>query len=667
MRRLTKFLILASFGSGLAVPSPGLAQNAPPDLSQVSIEDLMNVQITSVSRKEQRADDAAAAVFVITQDDIRRSGMTSLPDVLRLAPGVDVAQINANKWAVSVRGFNSLYSNKLLVLVDGRSVYNRLFSGVLWDVEDLMLDDIDRIEVIRGPGAALWGANAVNGVINIVTKSAADTQGGLVRVDGGRVSEQAAARYGGTFGAASYRVYSQWTRRNESLLAPNTRANDASHSATTGFRVDWNTQPNAFVLEGAFTAGQQRALWFNLAPQTTDPIQNTPSDSRGGHLLSRWTHTRANGASFEALSFVDIASREEPVGDYRRRAFGVDTQYHARLGGRQDLVAGVGYRFQEERFNGKAGTSLTPTESASSLVTAFAQDEFRFFEQRLAVTVGSQVQYDSDSGAGVQPTARVMWTGLPRQRLWAATSRALRTPSLTDRGIQLDYPLVQTAGGLPLAVTVRGNPGALTESLTDAEVGYRLDVARSASVDVTAFVGRYDQLQTQESSAPTFQPVPFPHLLVTSTFGNLLAATTRGVEVSGHWSPLPAWRVDGSYSVFGVTPHLAAASRDPTGRDGRRERARRRSGSSSRRGHRDLARRSARRSSAWARSTSFRSPPIRGPTSPRSGSSAASLSVMAIGQNLFDAAHAEFAGADSLLLSTEVPRSASLRLRWTFR
>ena len=236
-----------------------------------------------------------------------------------MVPGVQVAQMNSNKWAVSVRGFNGLYANKLLVLVDGRSLYNRVFAGVFWDTEDLMLDDIDRIEVIRGPGAAMWGANAVNGVINIVTKATADTQGGLVRADGGGFGEQGAVRYGGTLGAASYRVYSQWTGRDQSLIAPGTRANDASHSTTTGFRADWTTKPGALMVEGDFTAGQTRGMWFNLDPQTAalEPIANVPSDSQGGHLLGRWTHTRANGGSLQVQSFVDIAGRQETIGELR--------------------------------------------------------------------------------------------------------------------------------------------------------------------------------------------------------------------------------------------------------------------------------------------------------------------------------------------------------------
>jgi len=645
---------------GTLWPSSGQAQNARPDLAQASIEDLMHIEITSASRKGELAGDVPAAVYVITQDDIRRSGMTRIPDLLRLAPGVEVAQINSNKWAVSVRGFNSLYANKLLVLVDGRSLYNRIFSGVLWDTEDLLLDDIDRIEVIRGPGAAIWGANAVNGVINIVTKAAADTQGGLVRVDAGRSGEQGAVRYGGTLGAATYRLYSQWTRRDQSLIAPGMRADDASHNVTTGFRADWTTRPGAFTFEGDFTAGQTRALWPNVDPHWT------PSDAQGGYVLGRWTHTRPGGASLQIQSFVDIASRQEPVGNYNRHTFDVDTQYHTVLGAHQDLVAGATYRFIGESLAGRAGFSMTPPDDDSSILTAFVQDEVALFGNRLAVTLGSQVQYDSDSGVGVQPTARVMWKALPRQRLWAATSRALRTPSLGERLFRVDYPPVPSASGLPLVVTFLGDPAAETETLVDVEGGYRLEIGTAGSIDVTGFVGRYDHLVTNEQAPPIVQLVPSPQILVTSQHGNQLKATTRGLEVAGHWTPVPAWRLDGSYTAFHVTPELAAASQDPA--------AAREDGSAPR--------------TQWQLRSVF-SPGTRATVSvaifhvgplarlqvdayTRADISAewrftSRLSAMATGQNLFDAAHAEFGGAGSLLLATQVPRSASLRLRWTLK
>jgi iron complex outermembrane recepter protein len=667
MHNATRSLIATALACGLACPALGQTTPAP-DLRQASIEDLMNIQITSASRKEQRTADVAAAVFVITHDDILRSGMTTIPDVLRLAPGVEVAQINSNKWAVSVRGFNAMYANKLLVLIDGRSIYNRIFSGVLWDTEDLVLDDIDRIEVIRGPGAAMWGANAVNAVINIVTKDAADTQGVFLRVEGGRAGDQGAVRYGGTLGPASYRLYSQWTGRDQSVVAPGTRANDASHSETTGFRADWTAQPGKFTLEGDFTAGQSRALWPNLNPQTVagDPLANDPSDTQGGHVLGRWTHTRASGATLQIQSFVDLASRLEPVGNYDRHAFDIDSQYHTALGTRQDMVAGAGYRFTGERLDGHLGLSLTPAQGDSSLVTAFLQDEIALFRNRLAVTLGSQVQYDSNSGAGVQPTARVMWKALPRQRLWAAVSRALRTPALSELGIRVDYPPVPTPSGLPLFVTALGNPASKTETFVDTEAGYRLEIGTAASIDVTGFIGRYNGLLTNEPTAPILQFAPSPHIFVASQYGNLLNATTRGLEVEGHWAPVPAWRFNGSYTAFHLTPHLAPTSQDPAAgtTDGSAPRAQ------------------------WQVRSAF-SPSARatlnlmifhvGPLEQlqvaaytRADVSAewrfnGHLSAIAIGQNLFDAAHAEFGGTGSLLQSTQVPRSASISLVWRGR
>jgi iron complex outermembrane receptor protein len=560
-----------------------------------------------------------------------------------------------------------LYANKLLVLVDGRSVYNQVFSGVIWDAQNLMLDDVDRIEVIRGPGAATWGANAVNAVINIVSKAAADTQGGLVRVEGGRFGEQAAVRYGGTIGSARYRVYSEWTGRDQSLVGPGTRANDASDHITTGFRSDWARPADAFMLDAAFSAGQVRALWLNLEPRTAarEPITNQPTDIRNAHLVGRWTHTRPNGASLQIQSFVDAAARREPVGDYHRHAFDVDTQYHTAVGARHDLVAGAGYRFVNESFRGRVGLSLDQPNQGSSLLTAFVADDIAVLKDRLTVTFGGQVQHDSVSGAGVQPTARAMWKGLPRQRLWAAASRALRTPSLQERGIRLDYPPVPTPSGLPLVVSVLGNPAAETETFVDAEAGYRLEIGTSAWVIATGFAGHYDHLFTNEPAPSIVTFVPSPRILVTSQFGNNLEATTRGFEVAGHWTPVSAWHLDGSYTGFHLTPHLAAASQDPAAasNDGNVPRTQ------------------------WQLRSAF-SPLARVTLGvaifhvgalerlqvaayTRTDMNAEwhvsrRVSVMAIGQNVFEAAHAEFATGPSLLSATQVARSASVRLRWAF-
>ncbi len=663
MRRPLRLLVWASL---LAVPAPSLGQTPVLDLAQLSIEDLMRIDVTSAGRKTQSLTDVAAAIFVITQDDIRRSGMTSVPDLLRLAPGVDVAQVDSSRWAVSVRGFNGSYANKLLVLVDGRSVYNRLFSGAFWDANDLLLDDIDRIEVIRGPGAAMWGANAVNGVINIVTKSAADTPGAFVRVEGGRWGQQGGVRYGGTLGDISYRVYAQWTGREPTVMGQGERAPDASRSVIAGFRADNTRQADAFTVEGRFTDGRARGLWTNFDPLTSagQPYATDPADSHGGHVLGRWTHTRAGGQSLKVQSFVDLSHRHEPVGEHERRAFDIDTQYRATYRTRHDIVVGAGYRFVDEKLTGTIGIKVEPPETRSSLVTAFIQDEIAFCGNRLAVTLGSQVQHDSGSGAGIQPTARAMWKGLPRQHVWAAVSRALRTPSQAQLGAHLDHPPVMTASGLPLFVTVLGDPAAKTERFVDAEAGYRLEIGTTGSIDVTGFVGRYRDLATQEVQAPVVQFVPSPRILVTTRLANELAATTRGLEVVGVWAPLPSWRLDGSYTLFDLTPHLSATSLDPDAKFEDRTAPRQQ----------------------WRVRTSF-SPAARatvniavshvGPLEQLLVGAYTRadvnlevrftdrLSVMAIGQNLFEAAHFEF-GTDGLVQPTQVPRSASVRLRWAF-
>jgi iron complex outermembrane receptor protein len=654
---------------GLAIaPASISAQTPAASLRQLSIEDLMGIEITSASRKEQRAGDAAAAVFVITHDDIRRSGMTTIPDLLRLAPGVDVAQVNANRWAVSVRGFNAVYANKLLVLIDGRSVYNRLFAGVFWDPNVLMVDDIERIEVIRGPGAATWGANAVNGVINIITMTAAETRGGLVRVDGGGAGAQGAVRYGGTVGTTSYRVFAQWNDLTGSRLGSGAAADDDARGVVTGFRADWARGLDALMLQGQVEAGRYQGLTTNLDPATAarQPVSPDPSDTHGGHALARWTHTGAGGAALQIQSVVDLGRRREPSGDYDRQAFDLDAQYHAAFGSSQDLVAGAGYRFIAEGSQAVSALSLIPANERSSLLTAFLQDEIALIPDRLLVTLGSQVQYDSHAGAGLQPTGRVMWRLQRGQRVWAAASRALRTPSFTELTINLDYPPAPTPSGLPLVVTLRGNADERTETFVDVETGYRLEIGNAASIDLTTFRGRYSHLQTIDAADPVVQFAPSPRILVSTQFGNQLAATTRGLEVAGHWMPRSSWRIDGSYTAFRLTPEPDAARPDaaaaPEYGDAPRSQWLLRSALSP----------TNRLTLSGTLSHVGRLAQFQVPAYTRADATAEwrfsnGLSAMVIGQNLLDDVHAEFSGSKALMLATLVERAVSLRLRWTFR
>ncbi len=669
MNKIVRLLLAFLMLTGSARSS--MAQVKPPaaDLTRATLEDLMNIEITSASRKEQRVDDVAGAIYVITHDEIRRSGMTTVPDLLRLVPGVQVAQINANKWAVSVRGFNGLYSNKLLVLVDGRSVYNRLFSGVLWDAEDLMLEDVDRIEVIRGPGAAVWGANAVNGVINILTKPASETTGPLARVSGGTSDAgQAAVRYGGAIGDARYRVYSQWSAHGNSLNAPHAVADDSLRSATVGFRSDWSAGPSAFTLEGNGTRASAVAGWRNLDPVRTagSPATiETATDMTGATMLGRWTRARQNGASLQVQSFVDVAHRDEPVGEYHRRTADFDAQYHTAIGGRHDVVAGAGYRVMSERFAGRMGYSLTPEQSTDKLFNVFAQDEIAMAPNRLHATVGAKVEHDDLAGWGLQPTARLMWDVVPqRQHLWAAASRALKTPSLQDRGIRVDYPPDPTLGPLPVLVSLFGSPDTRAEEFLDAEMGYRLDINTYATIAVTGYFGRYDNLRTNEALAPSVVFTSLgPYVSAPVHFENLLEADTRGLEISAHWTPLSLWRLDAGYTAFHLTPRIDPASHDPVAAtydgDAPGQQWHVHSGFS-------IGRR------VEVDGSVFHVGALRGlgvPAYTRADARlewklARALSLVGAGQNLLNRSHAEFSGRDANLFSTTVPRSIRLQLTW---
>jgi iron complex outermembrane receptor protein len=671
MKHIIRPIVLAILTAGLAADARAQTRPPAPDLARATIEDLMNITVTSASRKEERAAGVAAAVYVITQDDIRRSGMTTVPDLLRLVPGVQVARLNANKWAVSVRGFNGLYSNKLLVLIDGRSIYNHLFSGVLWDTEDLVLEDIDRIEVIRGPGAAVWGANAVNGVINILTRTAADTKGALVQISTGTFEPaQVVARYGGSFGNIDYRVYSQATTLGASRLESGGSADDQWRRATAGVRTDWTNGPSALTLQGSVTRARANGLWINLDPA---PVANrlavldTPSLMNGGAVLGRWTLTRAGGASLQVQGNVDVAHRDEPVGDYRRRTADVDVQYHTAVGSRHDLVAGGGYRRRYEQFAGRNGFSLSPEASSDDLVDVFAQDEIVLAGDRLHVTLGARVERDTQAGWGLQPTARATWALVPkRQYLWAATSRALRTPSLSNRGIRVDYPPVAGSGPLPVRVSAFGSSDVRTEVLSDVETGYRLDLASAATIAVTGFYGRYQHLATLEPLDPQVVSGPQgPYISVPIRFGSLLAGETKGLEVDAHWTPARRWRLDASYSVYRFTPRLDPASRDVAAAradgDASRHQWQVHSGVSlGRRAELDVA--------------VFHVGPLVGLGVP--GYTRADgrldlpltrrLTASVVGQNLFDPEHAEFRDSGGTVRQTLVPRSVRVQLAWRY-
>ena len=566
------FWFAAAMACGL-VPA-ATAQQAGPDLVRASLEDLMNMQITSAGRKEQRAADVAAAVYVITQEQIRRSGATLVPELLRLAPGVQVARLDASKWAISIRGFNQRWSDKLLVLVDGRTVYTRLFSGVYWDTLNLFAADIDRIEVVRGPGASVWGSNAVDGVINIITKTAGETKGVVASAAVGSQGESTTGvRYGGEAGGAAYRADLQWQRHGHMLLDPTTPAPDEWSTVTGGFRLDRARASDRLTVQGQLTRAAGGLLGMlpegPVAPANGWPPLEQRFATVRGYGLVRWSRTPAARGTLDLQAFVDTTDRDELGGQNRATTVDGEIRYHGVAAKRHDFVAGTGYRRTADRLDGTFFVSLMPERETLNVFNAFVQDEIRLRRDRVRVTVGAKVEHETYTGWGLQPTARVMWAPTGQQRVWAAVSQAVRTPSRVNRGLRFNSQSMPGEAGLPVVVSVFGNADYRAERITSVEAGYRVDRAAWA-LDLTTYAARHADLQTLEGFAPYVETTyGLPNVVVGTRLGNGMRADTHGVELSGRWRPVRWWHVDGSYTWFHFQSRFATTSTDfRTGLDG---------------------------------------------------------------------------------------------------
>jgi iron complex outermembrane receptor protein len=531
-----------------------LGQSPSPDLSQASLEDLMNLEVTSVSKKEQKLSKTGAAIFVITQEDIRRSGATNIPDLLRLAPGVDVARVDANRWAISIRGFNDQHANKVLVLIDGRSVYSPSFSGVFWDMVDVPLEDIERIEVIRGPGGTVWGANAVNGVINIITKNAQSTQGGLLAAGTG--SEDRAnglVQYGGQIGQnGDYRVFGRYFDVGNSVFPNGQQAADGWMAGHAGFRSDWNLTPrDTLTVQGDFLKTDESqtitTLFDNALP--LEKTFNDPLRATAANMLARWNRTLENGSEMSLVVYDDY-SRHLDLGFLdAQNTVDADFQDHLALGPRNDIVWGLGARMIDSDYGNGYDFTLVPQHRMDHLFSAFFEDELRI-TNALSFTIGSKVEHNSFTGLEFEPSAQLVWTPSVKQTVWLSASRAIREPSSVDAGIQNDVAAV------PLGATVAilqalGNPNIKAEELRDFETGYRAQASKRLSLDVTGFVSLYRNLESIAELPPyvtTQQGVPY--LILPSIFVNGAEARTYGAEFSGNWNVTSRWRVMPGYSYF---------------------------------------------------------------------------------------------------------------------
>jgi iron complex outermembrane recepter protein len=506
---------------------PALAQqpdSAAQALKKLSIEQLMNLEVTSVSKRPERLAQAASAIQVITREDIRRSGASSLAEALRLAPNLQVAQVDSRQWAISARGFSSTTANKLLVLIDGRAVYTPLFSGVFWDVQQVPLAIIDRIEVISGPGATLWGANAVNGVINVITKDAKDTPGLVLSGGGGtELPGFGTARYGGALGSgARYRIYGSRFARDPSVLPNGQDATDDWHLGQGGFRVDWDASTISHVtLQGDLYDGRIG--------------QASPGDVvvSGRNVMAKWSRTITEASGLTAQLYYDRTHRNIP-GTFGEDLdiYDVELQHQTRLGARHDLVWGLGYRLMNDHVANTAALAFLPAHVARQWFTGFVQDEVALVPNRLHVALGTKVEHNDYTGFEILPSGRVNWTLSPSATLWAAVSRAVRTPSRIDR--ELFIP------GQP-PYFLAGGPGFDSEKELAYELGYRHQQG-SLALSVATFYSRYHGLRSLEL-------VPGPDSL---EIGNGQDGESFGAELTAAYVLTSWWRVRAGYTELRV-------------------------------------------------------------------------------------------------------------------
>ena len=532
------------------------AYQSPEELKKLSVEQLLDVDVTSVSKYPEKLSEAAAAVSVLTQNDIESSGVTNIPDALRLVPGLDVAQVDAHTWAISSRGFNDIFANKLLVLIDGRTVYTPLFSGVFWEVQDLFLSDIDRIEVVRGPGATLWGANAVNGVINIITKSARDTQGLYISAGGGLEDRGFTnIRYGVKVGDDAYlRLYGKYFDRDDSVLSNDTDGHDTWDMYHGGFRFDWDSNPqNTFTFQGDIYTGDQDETY--VVPTLAFPFATTifsTDEVSGGNLLGRWTRNFSADSVATLQGYYDRTVRESPIFGEDRDTGDIDLQHRFTLGDRQHVVWGAGFRVTHADIKNSLNVSFFPSDRTLTLYSAFVQDEITIVPEQLRLTLGSKFEHNDFTGFEIQPSARALWTPGHNQTIWGSISRAVRTPSEAETDVRLNpAPPVPLPPGF---LTIVGNPYFDSEKLVAYELGYRVQPSSQLSLDLTGYYNRYDDLRTIE-------PI-FPGPVSPARASNRMSGNTYGTEISATAQPLKQWRLQSGYSYWDADLHLASDSRD---------------------------------------------------------------------------------------------------------
>ncbi|MCP4659915.1 MAG: TonB-dependent receptor [bacterium] len=564
MRRLLLCLLLLLISVNTTAGEP--AAPVETDVFKMSLEDLMQMTVTSVTRREDRFFDSAAAVYVITQEDIRRSGMTTLPELLRMVPGMEVARFNSNIWTITSRGFNSYFARKLLVLIDGRSVYTPLFAGVYWDVQDLMLEDVERIEVIRGPGGTLWGANAMNGVINVITKSAADTRGWLVVGQAGTIEKlDAGLRYGARLGEVDLRGYAKFSSFDSFQPAAGGAGFDDWHTLRGGFRLDWQRSERDRLTVQADVYGGERGV-ANAGYVSFDPLVRHSGwdvdEVSGGNLLARWERGSGDETRWALVFYCDRARRDEDALGQRIDTLDLELDYFFPRRGRHRVTVGGGQRVVSDDLRPSLTNMTYPLSQTSYLTSAFAQDEITVSD-RVRFTLGSKFEWSSYTGFEILPNARVLFKVDERRVVWGAISRAVSTPSRLDRDVRINRFVFEQPDGSVILGALFGNRDIESEELLAVEIGYRSQATARLFLDLTAFHFRYDNITSQESEAPFFETAfPPPHLTLPMRYDDKLDARSSGIEAAVRWQVRDHWRIHGSLSWLELDLVPEASSND---------------------------------------------------------------------------------------------------------